>query len=290
MNLIGTILVYAAFLALFVGGLSILRPLTFLGIWSRFQGVMLVVASVLVFLVGASLPTGEERVAAPVTHLDEFVPAYQFEEFHSIQIRGPHERVYAAVRQVTADEITLYRALTWIRRFGQPSPESILNASGDKPLLAVAQQTGFLKLAEEPGREIVLGTLVAAPKGTRLKKDPTPEDFKALYAPSAPTVDSKQSDAKQNPDTPSESEKAPTTEVGVQSSPRSGFALAAINFRLEDAGNGETLLTTETRVYATDATARKKFAWYWRVIYPGSALIRVMWLRAIRDRAELMPR
>jgi hypothetical protein len=45
-------------------------------------------------------------------------------------------------------------------------------------------------------------------------------------------------------------------------------------------------LTTETRIYATDTSARKKFAAYWRVIYPGSALIRVMWLRAIRGRAE----
>lgn len=53
-----------------------------------------------------------------------------------------------------------------------------------------------------------------------------------------------------------------------------------MNFRLEDAGNGETLLTTETRVHATDLSVQKKFASYWRVIYPGSALIRVMWLRA----------
>jgi len=31
---------------------------------------------------------------------------------------------------------------------------------------------------------------------------------------------------------------------------------------------------------------RMRFAAYWRVIYPGSALIRVMWLRAIKQRAE----
>jgi len=28
---------------------------------------------------------------------------------------------------------------------------------------------------------------------------------------------------------------------------------------------------------------------YWRVIYPGSALIRRMWLRAIKKRAEALP-
>ena len=249
MNLIGTIVVYAGFLMVLAGGVSILRPLTFLNIWTRFQGVMLLVVGAGAFLVGASLPAKEQKVETPATRLDEFLPAYQFGEFHSIRVRAPRERVYAAILQVTADEITFFRTLTWIRRFGRPAPESILNASG-KPLLEVAQRTSFLKLEEEPGREIVMGTLVAAPKGTRLKKDPTPEDFKALHEP--------------------------------------GFALAAINFRLEDAANGEILLTTETRVYATDAASRKKFAAYWRAIYPGSALIRVMWLRAIRNRAELM--
>ncbi|MCA1563325.1 MAG: hypothetical protein LC804_24755 [Acidobacteria bacterium] len=44
-------------------------------------------------------------------------------------------------------------------------------------------------------------------------------------------------------------------------------------------------LSTETRIWATDESARRRFGMYWRVIYPGSALIRRMWLRAIRKRA-----
>jgi hypothetical protein len=251
MNLIGTIVVYIGFLALFIGGVSVLRPLRFLGIWSRGQGVMLVVGGVAVFLIGVNLPASEKRVETPATRLDEFVPAYQFEEFHSIRIKAPRERVFQAIRDVTPNEITLFRTLTWIRRFGRSENESILNAPPNEAILALATRTSFMKLAEEADREIVLGTLVVAPKGMRLKKDSTPDDFKALHEP--------------------------------------GFALGAINFRLEDAANGETILTTETRVYATDASARKKFGAYWRVIYPGSALIRVMWLRAIKRRAEKMP-
>jgi hypothetical protein len=204
-----------------------------------------------VFLIGTNLPASEKKVESPTTQLDEFMPAYQFHEFHSIRINAPPQKVFQAIQEVRADEISLFRTLTWIRRGGRSGPESILNAASGKPLLEVALETSFMKLAEEPDREIVLGTLVLAPKGTPRKKDPTPDDFKALHEP--------------------------------------GFALGAINFRLGDAGNGETVLTTETRVYATDASAGKKFATYWRVIYPGSALIRVMWLRAIRDRAEKMP-
>jgi len=294
MNLIGTILVYAGLVAFLVGGLSILRPLTFLGIWSRVQAMLLIAASVALFLIGVSLPAGEQRVQTPTTRLDEFLPAYQFGEVHSIRIQAPRERVYAAMQGVTADEILLFQTLTWIRRFGQPGPESILNPPPDEPILALALRTSFMKLAEEPNHEIVLGTLVAAPKGTQLKKDPTPEDFKALQAPYAPILrpssprssgqaaeadDSQPSEAKQKPD-------AESAEAKTQSAPRSGFALAAINFRVEDAGTGETILTTETRVFATDASTRKKFGAYWRVIYPGSWLLRVTWLRAIRARAE----
>ena len=106
MNLVGTILAYAGFLVFLVGGLSILRPLTFLNIWSRFQGVMLLVVGVLLFLIGVKLPAREQRVETPTTHLDEFVPTYQFSEFHSIRVKASRERVYAAMREVTADEIT----------------------------------------------------------------------------------------------------------------------------------------------------------------------------------------
>jgi hypothetical protein len=64
-----------------------------------------------------------------------------------------------------------------------------------------------------------------------------------------------------------------------------GFAKAAFNFQIDRAG-GSTLLRTETRVATTDEHARRSFGRYWRFVYPGSALIRIAWLRAIRRRAE----
>lgn len=67
-----------------------------------------------------------------------------------------------------------------------------------------------------------------------------------------------------------------------------GLAKATMNFRLTPEG-ARTRVTTETRVYATDADTRRAFGRYWRAIYPGSAIIRVAWLRAIRARAERLP-
>ena len=64
-----------------------------------------------------------------------------------------------------------------------------------------------------------------------------------------------------------------------------GFALAAMNFMVTPDGPGASIISTETRVFANSPESRRKFARYWRVIYPGSALIRRMWLRAVRQRA-----
>ena len=57
-----------------------------------------------------------------------------------------------------------------------------------------------------------------------------------------------------------------------------GFAKAVVNLYAQ-AVDGGTILSTETRVKPTDAEARRTFRRYWRVVMPGSALIRRAWLR-----------
>jgi hypothetical protein len=65
-----------------------------------------------------------------------------------------------------------------------------------------------------------------------------------------------------------------------------GYALMATSFELTPTTDGRTRLTTETRILATDDAARASFRRYWRVIRPGSGIIRRDLLRAIRSRAE----
>ena len=107
-------------------------------------------------------------------------------------------------------------------------------------------------LSEDPGHELVLGTLVVKPRGARLSVPDDPAEtgrrFAALSAP--------------------------------------GHAKAAMNFRIEPQPDGTCRLTTETRIFATDRDTARRFAVYWRLVHPGSALLRVTWLRAIAARAE----
>lgn len=65
-----------------------------------------------------------------------------------------------------------------------------------------------------------------------------------------------------------------------------GYAKIAFNMRVDAAEPGWCKVTTETRILATDEVARRAFTRYWRVVYPGSALIRLMWLDALRRRLE----
>jgi hypothetical protein len=67
-----------------------------------------------------------------------------------------------------------------------------------------------------------------------------------------------------------------------------GYAQAAIAFVLTGVP-GRTRLTTETRILPLDAASRRAFGRYWRLIQAGSALIRVLWLQAIKRRAERRP-
>jgi hypothetical protein len=126
-------------------------------------------------------------------------------------------------------------------------------SDGSRPLLEAAQEGGFAILSDEPGRELVLGVTGRfwQLRQRAIQRIGSPAEFVAFAEP--------------------------------------GFARAAMNFLIEPRDGGECLLTTETRVSATDARARRAFRAYWTLVHPGSAFIRRMWLRAIRRRAEAAP-
>ena len=61
------------------------------------------------------------------------------------------------------------------------------------------------------------------------------------------------------------------------------------NFNVEDAGSGWSTISAETRVLALDDVTRRGLGRYWRLIVPGSGLLRRQWLEGIKRRAESMP-
>jgi hypothetical protein len=186
--------------------------------------------------------------------LDDMMPRYDFHEVHAATIAAPPERVYQAIYDVRADEVALMRELFAMRRLpmrlrGRPSQHSRLRTT--RTLLEQLLASGFMRLGEEPEHELVIGAIGQFWKGDgdRAVSVKTAQDFLAFDDPA--------------------------------------FARAAMNFTLTPGHvPGTVRLRTETRIVIPKPTARRRFALYWRAIFPGSALIRRMWLRAIRIRAE----
>lgn len=72
---------------------------------------------------------------------------------------------------------------------------------------------------------------------------------------------------------------------GVRDWIQPGWVKALMDFRLTPMGNG-TELSSETRVLATDPAARRRFAFYWLFVQPGSTAIRWEVLTAVQLKAE----
>lgn len=241
-----SVLWYGSFLALLLGLIVMLKPPRRAGLTSRWRGVAMTVGAALAILINARLTPDAHRAVASTTKLDAVLPVYHFREVHTRIVAASPTQTLAAAKSVSADEIQFFRLFTAIRRFGRPGPESILNAPGRQPILDVATRTSFIWLAEADN-EVVVGTLVATPRGFRRDASADSRWFQALAEP--------------------------------------GIAKAAMNFLVEDAGAGRTRITTETRVYGTDEWVLRRFTPYWRTIFPGSWILRVTWLRAIEERA-----
>jgi len=240
-------LIYGGLLAVVIGAVSVIKPVRLVRVRTRKHGAIVLIGGGLAVLAACLSVPSLTAVTSSGSALDEFTPAFHFREHHETMIEAPAADVFAAIQATTAGEIALFQTFTWLRRLGRPGAESILNAPDGLPILDVATRTTFLTLAERPSQEVVIGSVVSAPPGFRRRDVSTGDQFKAVAHP--------------------------------------GFALAAFNFRLVEEG-ALTRLTTETRVVATDNWTLRRFTAYWRVIYPGSAILRVTWLRAIKRRAE----
>ena len=161
-------------------------------------------------------------------------------------------------RHVAADREAVFRALRTVAAGdlrvsgllialrGLAGPREVSDRA--RPLLAAMAARGFAELGERPGEQLVLG-LISRPWRPVPVTRPIADaaDFAAFAEP--------------------------------------GWVRAAMDLRIEPAGDG-CRLVTETRVRATDEGARRRFACYWRLIRPGSGVIRRDLLGAIARRAE----
>jgi hypothetical protein len=184
-----------------------------------------------------------------VTLLDRVLPGYDFAERHAKEVAAPPERALAAAKDATPAEMRFVRTLFALRSLpARLTRRGRLPADPIRSLAAQMVEFGFVPLADDE-REVVLG-YVGQPwrlAGGSRPRLGTAREWLDFAEP--------------------------------------GYVKAALSFSAVPEGSG-TRLETETRIHATDAMSRRRFARYWRVIRPGSGLMRRSWLRAAKRRAE----
>jgi hypothetical protein len=187
--------------------------------------------------------------------IDRYLPSFDVSHVCEVSIAAPADQAYAAIRETNLRD-PIVDALFALRELPQRIARRLRGEKTTPTPAPPAKVTfgditrlgpGWTVLAEEPGREFVIGSV-----GRFWRKD---------YGGRPVTAQ----------------QFAPFTDPG--------YAKLAISLSVRQAGTG-TIVRYEARTATTDESARRKFRLYWRLIAPGVALVMQRALRRIKAESE----
>ncbi len=177
--------------------------------------------------------------------IESFIPNPDAVESHKIEIAASREAVYQALWSTDLGSSPIIKILMALRSLpGILSHPKRLRHLPRQITLQTIIEAGFGQLAEEPGREVVLGVVGQ------------------FWRPAGNIL--------------------PFSEEMFRGPVQPGLARGVWNFAVQEAGKERTVLSTETRVVCGDPASRLKFRAYWTVVRPFSGLIRVIMLRGVK--------
>jgi hypothetical protein len=195
---------------------------------------------------GSTKPAREDEAEVL---LDRFMPKYEAGDRQKIMVAAPAEVTLSAAMEMELESCALIRGIFKAREWILRSePEDKMCPERPRGLIARTKSLGWGVLAERPGREIVMGCATKPWEANPVFRTLSPDEFARFDEP--------------------------------------GYVKIAWTLRADPAGNGESMFRTETRVVATDSTARRKFRRYWAFLSPGIILIRSAMLPALKGEAE----
>jgi len=189
---------------------------------------------------------------ATTTLLDEFMPVYNVAARYELEVAAPASRVYDTLLHHSLLDSPVARFLMTLRSL----PGAIAQLRQDRPLqkfcipsISEIKDRDFIKLAEKPGEEIVLGLIGQFWKlRGGLVRITNADEFLAFT--------------------------------------KAGYTKAVLNLLVVPMSATSCRLSTETRVQATDPESRRKFLRYWKLVGPFSGYLRRDLLRRVKSEVE----
>ncbi len=178
--------------------------------------------------------------------IDSFAPSPDAVETHHIAIAAPPDVVYRALWIADLGRSPIIKLLLALRSLPDFATHPCRTLPRNQKItLQTLIDSGFGVLAEQPGKEIVLGVSGKFWRPTGNLSTFNHADFDEQVPP--------------------------------------GRARAVWNFSVDES-QGRTILSTETRVICGDRSSRRKFRVYWFFVRPFSGLIRRIMLKNVRKR------
>lgn len=177
--------------------------------------------------------------------LDRFMPKYEVREYHEVRVAAPVDIAFEAARAMDINRSPIVRGIFRARQLALRGEEAV---APSRPLLDETLALGWAVLAEEPGREIVMGAVTQPWLANVRFEGLSPNEFAAFDRPAYVKI---------------------------------AFTLAA-----SPVDAGSSIVRSETRVATTDAYARERFRRYWTLVSPGVRVIRLESMRLVRADAE----
>jgi hypothetical protein len=245
---LSSVVPYAGLILVATGLICLVHPLRTVFIRTRKAALCLIAAGLIGAALALSWPTSTTSVLEQESLLDGAMPRYELVEHHHVRVHAPLQDAYSALQAVTLDELAAYPTLMKVRSAAMGRRWSKPNGPAPAIIAVFSDPGSGYVLIERNEREMVFGGLGRVTSNAEKPVLSSPAAFASFH--------------------------------------QSGLVKVAFNLKVDDSGNGWTAVSTETRLHGLDAGSRRGMAVYWRLIYPGSGMLRTMWLQAARTRVE----
>ena len=236
-----------------IGTISLIKPLVFLFILNRIIAVFVILGGILISAISLLYPVKTLHSPTNNQKIDDLLPDFAFNEFHKVRINASTEKVQQILQVTGVKDIPAARLLMKIRGIADEDVDLSDRASNNLVGTNTVSTPDFNFFVVAPDEWITVMILKSVII-TNNANQPAPPKITSLEQ--------------------------------FTSFNQSGYVKVAVNFRFIAANNNETILTTETRNNGITQKDNRIFGYYWRIIYPGSAIIRRVWLDTIKKKAQ----